>query len=84
MRLLTTYSRYVFAIFRSEPLSTNVIRDLEITKSVTKEGMYRFKDQHGILDIFPLKMLRNFLKIVSSKFILSNIFYILRFITFLV
>lgn len=21
--------------------------DLEITKSVTKEGMYRFKDQHG-------------------------------------
>lgn len=21
--------------------------DLEITKSVTKDGMYRFKDQHG-------------------------------------
>ena len=62
MRLPTTYSRYVFAIFRSEPLSTNVIRDLEITKSVTKEGMYRFKDQHGNTGYISAKEAEKFYK----------------------
>jgi hypothetical protein len=40
--------------------------DLEITKSVTNEGMYRFKDQHGNTGYISTKDAEKCIKIVSS------------------